>query len=597
MTDSHPDTVAGVTSVFIFGTLATDELRLEAIKARQRGLWHGDRIDPADPTPDDAVTVTATVGSDLTVTNLRCYVTTDGTSPGPAGEAIPLARASLAWDTLTWAYTETWQGTIPPQPAGTLVRYRIAGTTPDGATVWADANPDTGAPGTFAYGVDRDAIPSWLREAVIYHVFVDRFAPDPGAAWRETQDLNGFWGGTLRGLLDRLDHIAGLGATAIWLSPIFPSPTHHGYDATDYTTIEPRLGTVDDLRALIDAAGARGIRILLDFVASHVSNEHPAFVAAQADPAAAERAWFTFHADGTYRSFFGVETMPQVAVDEDAAADYLIAAAQHWLALGVAGFRLDYALGPSRAFWARFHRAAREARPDVALIGEIVESAETMASYAGRLDGALDFLLLQQLRAFLAFDVTGADDFGRFLARHYAWFGDRIALPSFLDNHDMNRFLWAAGGDTRRLKLAALLQLALPQPPIVYYGTEVGLSQWHDLAYADGSRRMEESRTPMPWDAEQDRALLAWYRAAIVARRQVASPAGAPVTALPATREHLLALSLGDLVVVLNRAEAAASVPLAGLGSGSIVLETDDAVSIRAESLHLPPMSGAWLTP
>jgi glycosidase len=597
MTDSHPDpdAVAQVTSDFIFGTLATDDLRLEAIRAQRHGLWHGDRIDPADPTPGDAVTLTVTVGSDLSVTDLHCYVTTDDGEPD---EAIAFAKVAVDWDTLTWTYTETWRATIPPRPERTLVRYRIAATTPDGGIAWADADPDTGAPGSFAYGVDRYEIPAWLREAVIYHVFVDRFAPDPGAGWRETRDLNAFWGGTLRGLTARLDHIADLGATAIWLSPVFPSPTHHGYDATDYRTIEPRLGTTDDLRELIDRADAHGIRILLDFVANHVSNEHPAFRRASADPAAPERCWFTFRPDGSYRSFFDVETMPQVAVDNDGAAAWLIDAARQWLELGVAGFRLDYAVGPSRAFWSRFRRAVREVRPDAVLIGEVVESAESMASYTGRLDGTLDFLLLQQLRAFLAFDVTGADAFGRFLARHLAWFGDRLALPSFLDNHDMNRFLWAAGGDPRRLKLAALLQFALPQPPIVYYGTEVGLSQWHDLEYPDGTRRMEESRTPMPWGEMQDSALLGWYRALVAARKRVVTPAGTAVATLPATTGELLALACGEIVVVLNRSETPATVPLADLDRATrIALATDAAIRIRDDALHLPPMTGAWLAP
>jgi len=93
-------------------------------------------------------------------------------------------------------------------------------------------------------------------------------------------------------------------------------------------------------------------------------------------------------------------------------------------------------------------------------------------------------------------------------------------LPSFLDNHDMNRFLWVVGGDVRRLQLAALCQFTLPHPPIIYYGTEVGLSQRHDLEYPDGSRRMEESRTPMPWGADQDQELLQFYKRLIALRRQ-----------------------------------------------------------------------------
>ena len=128
-----------------------------------------------------------------------------------------------------------------------------------------------------AYQVDRERVPDWLRDAVIYQVFVDRFARPVACRSPSPSTPGGFYGGTLRGVTERLDHLADLGATCIWLSPIFPSPSHHGYDATDYRSIEPRLGTEADLRELIEAAHARGLRILLDYVVNHVSSAHPAF--------------------------------------------------------------------------------------------------------------------------------------------------------------------------------------------------------------------------------------------------------------------------------------------------------------------------------
>ena len=119
---------------------------------------------------------------------------------------------------------------------------------------------------------------------MIYHVFVDRFYPGGGVDWLQTDDLNGFCGGTLWGIAEKLDYIADLGVTCLWLSPIFPSPTHHGYDATDLYHIEPRLGGDEALRALVAEAHERDIRVLLDFVCNHVSNEHPIFEEARASP-------------------------------------------------------------------------------------------------------------------------------------------------------------------------------------------------------------------------------------------------------------------------------------------------------------------------
>jgi len=119
--------------------------------------------------------------------------------------------------------------------------------------------------------VGRRPIPAWIREAVIYQVFVDRFAPDPGQAFPQTGDLSGLFGGTSPGVISRLDHLQSLGVTCLWLRPIFPSTSHHGYDPIDPGAVEPRLGTLADWDALVAGARARGMRLLLDYVVNQVS--------------------------------------------------------------------------------------------------------------------------------------------------------------------------------------------------------------------------------------------------------------------------------------------------------------------------------------
>jgi glycosidase len=591
MPDEDPE---NVTADFIFGTLATDELRLAEITRRARGLWHGSQVEPRSPAPGEAVRLSVTAGGDLSVNRVVARYTTDGSMPGTDSAAVELTCLGPTWDTLTWSYLERWTAELPPQDDGVLVRYRIQGIGLDGTVTWADAAPETGEPGLFAYLVGQQEVPAWLRDAVIYQVFVDRFAPDPGRAFTRGDTLSDIWGGTLKGVTANLDHIANLGATVIWLTPVFPSPTHHGYDATDYTAIEPRLGTEDDLITLIAHAHARGIRVLLDFVANHVSNEHPAFRRALADPAAPEREWFTIGDDGSYESFFGVESMPKVVVDHDPAARYMIDAATYWLQRGVDGYRLDHANGPSLAFWAMFRQALRAVKPDVALVGEVVEGAEHMATYEGRLDGTLDFLMLQQYRSFFAFDLVSAAEFWRFVERHLAWMPPHLALPHFLDNHDMNRFLWVVQGDVRRLKIAALVQCALPHPPVIYYGTEVGLSQWHDLEYPDGSRRMEESRTPMPWGTAQDADLRSFYRSLLFWRNRHGVARSMPQHVY-AGDGGLLCFRTGQWFVVVNRDEDAAAIDFREHGEVWLVLGTEFDVQLHGSSLQLPPMSGAIL--
>jgi len=592
------DAVSRVTQDFIFGTLATDELRLAALRAEARAVSHRSRTVPVDPSPGEPIELQVDVGPDVDAAAVDAFVTFDGSEPTAAVAAIPFRRAAVVWDTLLWGYRQQWQAVIPPQPAGTLVRYRIRAHDAAGNDIWADSAPRSGDPGTFAVHVDVERLPAWISDAVIYHLFVDRFNPGSGREWQRPDDLGGIWGGTLRGVMERLPYLESLGITCLWLSPVFPSPSHHGYDATDYFHVEPRLGSDHDLDELFVAAHDRGIRILIDLVANHVSNEHPAFKRAIRSPSAPERDWFTFYDwPGDYRSFFGVPTLPQLNLDQPAARTYLLDAAIHWLNKGADGFRLDYANGPSHGFWAAFRGATREAHPGSFSVGEVVETADLQASYRGRLDGTLDFLLLQQLRAFFVFDLTSPAQFDGFLQRHLAMFppsGDFV-LPSFLDNHDMNRFLWVADGDTRRLKLAALCQFTLPHPPIVYYGTEVGLSQWRDLEYPDGSRRPEESRTPMLWGDDQDRELLRFYQHLIQVRRE--HPGlwrGERSTIVAADDLYVVAIEAAGerAVVVLNRGQSERR--LHWPGEMSLVLSTIDTTRDDGE-LIMPPLSGALL--
>lgn len=626
-----------VSSDFIFGTLATDERRLGYLKAETAGISHRHRIEPADPLPDQPVRLRVTLGPEIVADHVSCYFTTDGSEPaGERGEPAPgtrlaaFARVGSVWDTFLWGYTEEWSGLIPAQPAGTTVRYRIeawssltsggvwaaeiVGSTPGDGSVVGDSSPGDlhlrvmGAEfgltfvrqaRTFAFRVDEERSPEWLHDALIYHVFVDRFHVGGGRPFARPTTPMGFYGGTIAGVTERLDYIAGLGATAIWLSPIFPSPSHHGYDATDYYGVEPRLGTPEELRALIDAAHARGIRVLFDYTANHVSEHHPAFVAARSDPQSPTFPWFTFtDYPETYVSFFGVRSLPQLNSEQPDARREMIAAAAHWLRQGVDGFRLDYSIGPSHAFWVDFRAAARAISPDCVMIGEAVDTAEMLGTYVGRMDGCLDFLLLQAIRLFFGFGQMRASQFDSFLSRHLAAFPPDFVMPSFLDNHDMNRFLWIVQGDLRKLKLAALCQYTLPHPPVLYYGTEVGLSQQLDVRHMDGSGHPEESRLPMLWGDAQDADLLAFYRRLGALRRATARVwrgARRPVYLDDERGRYAYACAADgrELLVALNNGPEDGCLALPP-GQWQVAVATLEA-TIEGDGLRLPAYGGAAL--
>ena len=540
MTDLNNDQTS--MSDFIFGTLATDELRVQQIITARSGLAHEQRNLPRDPQPGTSVQIELTAGPNAPITAAFVHVTDDGSQPDPDNPQtiiLPMSKSATRWDTLLWSYIDTYTAELPPQFDGTTVRYQLSGMTADGQRLWVRGNH--GERETFSYNVDTRHVPAWVYDAVIYHIFMDRFAADPGSQLIDNADLGAFFGGTLKGVLSKLDYLSDLGINTLWLSPIFPSPSHHGYDATNFQEVNPRLGTKADLRALIDALHQRGMRIILDFIPNHTSDEHTFFQSARADQASPYASYYTFAQwPDDYHTFFGVKTLPQINNESPAARRYVIDSACYWLAdFAVDGLRLDYAYGPSHDFWTDFYTAVKDANPDSYHFGEIVETPALLRSYEGVMDGALDFLWLQAARKLFAYGSSDVGQFEQFLSRHEKFFaGANFSLPTFLDNHDINRFLWTARGDLRRLKQAAVCQFTLSAPPIIYYGTEVGVNQRHDTRQIG----LEASRNPMIWDTtHQNHDLLAFYQHLIKFRQQstaIKTGSRTPLLVEPATGRY-----------------------------------------------------------
>lgn len=503
---------------FIFGTLATDESRLKHLTKLHGGVTHNHNRLPRDPQPGQPTQIFLTLGPSHPHNKAWVYWTNDGSDPagenGVAsnGHATPLEPISSEWSTFMWGYIRTFRGEIPAQEAGTIVRYRVAA----GGSVTETLADD----GTFyAYYVDNDPPPAWTKDAVIYQIFADRFF-SPAKDFPAIEDKPSLkCNGTLRGIIEKLDYLAELGINCLWLTPVFPSPSYHGYDATSFYDINPRLGTKEDFKDLIEQSHARGIRILMDFVPNHWSNQHPNFLEACADKHSPFVEWYTFEEHPhKYKTFFGVKTLPQINLRHTAARQHVTGSAKYWLDFGVDGFRVDYCIGPTPDFYADFRQATRTSNPESWTFGEAVDPPDSQLTFEGGMDGALDFMLLEGLRNTFAFGKWNARQLAEFLDRHEAYFPASFSRPSFLDNHDMNRFLWVAKGDTRKLKLAALCQFTLAGAPVIYYGTEVGLSQPRDMMQ-NGRAIHEEGRMPMLWGDDQNRELFDFYRELIALRK------------------------------------------------------------------------------
>lgn len=507
---------------YFFGAYVTpQQQRLRAVA--RNGVAHASEITPRDPPPGQPVSLMIVSDAALPINHIAAYFTADGSDPAGARGLATVGQVALAErvagePTLLGATRiHHWRATIPAQPDGTLVRYRIDGwSDTDPARRWlADAIDPFTAPAPtgreFAYHVDHRQPPAWLNDAIIYHVFVDRFASaHDQAAPAALGNLTAFYGGAIRGITEKLDYLADLGVNCLWLSPVMESPTYHGYNPSSYHQVSPHYGTNDDLRALIAEAHARGMRVLLDFVANHTSDEHPAFIEARSAATTSTRQWYSFgpgYRNG-YLTFYDVPDMPVLQTDADAVRRYLIDAARYWLTeLGADGLRLDNVSGPTHAFWTTFQEGVKAADSNALTLGEVSGNMDDIATYAGRLDACMDFPLTRQMRQVFAQRDAPLADLLAMLTSHEAAFPPSLARARLLDNHDMHRFLWLAENDTRRLKLALAFLLAIPGVTVIYYGTEVGLSQ------RDGPPGQDAyAREPMLWDAEQRVDVLAHAR-------------------------------------------------------------------------------------
>lgn len=526
-----------------FGIYINDKLKLINHRALLKGVRHRHNISPLDPKPGEDVTIQVTTDSGMAFERVALYYTTDGTAPigsrGVAtnGTALEFKERIVEWDSLAWGFVVCWKAVIPAQSEGTMVQYVISAWSDEGSEVCADSPNfdderqhacmihfknipqnsvwvDTGQfpyENVFNYHVDNFEPPTWADSAVIYHIFVDRFYPGDSKTWQQTANLDDFCGGTLWGVHDKLDYLADLGINCIWLSPTWTSPTHHGYDITDYKHVEPRLGGDNALRAVVEGAHQRGIRILLDMACNHISNQHPIFLEAQSDENSPYRDWFFFNDQSIlgYKAFFNVAGMPRINLDVPAARDWMIANAVLWLRdFDVDGYRLDVADGPGPNFWNYFRKACRAVKSDCLLFGEVVDIPHRLRTYAGRLDGCLDFPLVEAMRHTFALESLTEAQFEAFAADNSAYYPGNFVRPTFLDNHDMNRFSYLAANDVAKLKRAAIRQFQLPGPHIIYYGTEVDVPQ--DKTIQEGG--FSVSRGLMLWDENQNQDLFRFYK-------------------------------------------------------------------------------------
>lgn len=333
----------------------------------------------------------------------------------------------------------------------------------------------------------------------IYQVFIDRFARSNNEQFEKDIDTKPeFAGGTIRGIINHFNHILELGVTTLWISPFCKTSAYHGYHTTDYFSIEPHFGVESDLKEFIDLVHSHGMKIITDFVPNHVSNQHPFFLEAETNVNSTYRDWFYFNSDNSYMCFLHYDVLPKLNLENPDARKYVVDAARHWLSFGIDGFRFDHVCGPSDNFWRELIGTLQQEFPGVILFGEAVlygvelrdvftlkmgnrwvawlfGDDVTMSHYKGILPALLDFKYSNLLRNF-ARNILTEPSLKRKIELHKRLYKN-LKLISFLDNHDMDRFMFVANNNKEKYKRSLELLSLENNPIVIYQGTEFGVTQ------------------------------------------------------------------------------------------------------------------------
>jgi len=342
-------------------------------------------------------------------------------------------------------------------------------------------------------------VPSWIYDSVFYQIFPDRFAngdetndPPNVLEWHTPPRIHGFHGGDLRGILQHMDYLLDLGINAIYLNPIFLSPSTHRYNTVDYYQIDPKLGTLADFKQLLDAAHGNGMHIILDGVFNHTGRGFFAFSdILENQEHSSYKDWYTINhfpvdaftpGDATdYVGWWKFKSLPKLNTNNPHVRKYILDVARYWIEQGADGWRLDV---PNEinddVFWADFRQAVKNANPEAYLVGEIWE-AEPRWVGEGHFDGLMNYPLRGNIFGFVNQKLSAREYADKIEALLNLYpFENMQAMYNLLGSHDVDRLWNNLEGNLNRLKLAFLMLMTFPGIPAIYYGDETGISGGKD---------------------------------------------------------------------------------------------------------------------
>jgi glycosidase len=481
--------------------------------------------------------------------------------------------------------------------------------------------------------------PDWVKHAVFYQIFPDRFARSQQPHkrllhnsdwedWHAMPKLQGYKGGDLWGVMEKLDYLQDLGVNAIYFTPIFQSASNHRYHTHDYYQVDPLLGGNPAFKDLLDEAHRRKLKVVLDGVFNHASRGLFFFHdILENGPYSPWVNWFKLHGwplapytgefPANYEGWAGNRALPVFNHDNPEVREYLMEIAEYWIKFGIDGWRLDVPFEiRTPGFWQEFRDRVKALNPEAYIVGEVWGDSRQWLD-GTQFDGVMNYLFAGPTIAFVAGDRVVmeqvqdrdyqpypplfAKEYGekmQALLKLYPW-EIQLTQLNLLASHDTARLLTIAGNDRASVELATLLLLTFPGAPSIYYGDEVGLPGAID----------PDSRRGFPLEADWDYEIWEYHRKLIALRH--AHPAlrtGVYHVLLAEGTVYLFAriLDTEALVIVVNVGSTPGKASIAlqtsalerlpetiVFGAGQLTLATGE--EAPGFTLELPPRSGCIL--
>lgn len=347
----------------------------------------------------------------------------------------------------------------------------------------------------------------WMRSAVFYQIFVDRF--NIGNKDKDTSYINMEWGGKptpksyaggdIKGIIDKLDYIEGLGVNAIYLTPVFSSVSNHKYDIYDYMHVDPMFGNEDDLKKLVSEAHKRGIRIVLDAVFNHCSMNMAQFKDVVEKGKESEYYnWFIIDGDKpdpekmNYECFAACNYMPKLNTAEPSVQNYLTDVAEYWIKTAdIDGWRLDVSDEVSHEFWRIFRKKIKSVKPDCVIIGENWHDAYPYLQ-GDQYDSIMNYAFTKACLDYFARGNFSAAQMAEKCNSNLMRNKEQVnfMMLNLLDSHDTLRFFTEVNKNKKKLLAAIALMVMYPGAPCIYYGTEICMEGGYD----------PDSRRCFDWD-------------------------------------------------------------------------------------------------